>query len=57
MSDTVNNQPEDRRAQRWHVWCDAQSTFFSTYEEAWRFSERTFADTGRLAFIEPVYTV
>lgn len=42
---------------KWFVWTSKEHHFTETYEEAWKLSEKLYAETGSLAFIEPIYSL
>ena len=42
---------------KWFVWTSKERHFTKTYEEAWKLSQKLYAETGSLAFVEPVYSL
>lgn len=50
-----NETPPD--VSKWFVWTSEERHFTETYEEAWKLSVKLYAETGSLAFIEPVYSL
>jgi len=53
----MKNPLPNRSVKRWYAWNETTGQFFPTYEEAWRFTQKVFENTGRTLVIEPVYAV